>query len=64
VVCHRQHFYFSVALRGWVLDVPLTIVHPTVLHTKLHHHSQYDEHVFHRFNAEPGVEFLQHKFLY
>lgn len=67
MVCHRQHLYFLVGLCRGVFDIPLAIVHPFVLYSELHHHFQDNQDVFHRFDAESAIEFLQnellHKFL-
>ena len=51
VVCHCQYLNFFVGLCRWVLDVPLTIAHPFVLYSELHHHLQNNQNVFHRFYA-------------
>ena len=51
MVCHRKHFNFFVRFCRGELDVPLAIVNPLVLHSKLHHHFQDNKDVLHRLNA-------------
>ena len=51
VVCNGQDLHLLGRIYCRVLDVPFAVVHPFVLHSKLHHHFQDNQNVLHRLCA-------------